>query len=1369
MTFNCTLLAGPGSLEVQPPVELSIDAPLGTSGSVIHQQLVRKFGAGAVTVDGKDLCSLVLGVPPLVEAAILVDCGTAPLRLRPKRPRVCRPSAPLALTVDSGAAAGTVVRLQRGSYSIGRSGTRIVIPDPELSREHARVVVTETDIMLVDLDSANGTYVNGERIRSTVISTDSSIRCGQSNLSLVFAELPARVLADAGKSVADPVVVAGRVEAGNRLVLLVTAVLPLAIGVLLATLTGMWMFLAFSLASAFPVLVTALGGRRQKRELSAAVDAAVEEDKKRRRRCAPPLSLVALAAEWGKETPCDGSGTDGIWLRVGQAEQPPNIRVEPIGAAPVVPSAETAPVLLDPARPLTTVRGPRFATDGVIRSLLMQLAGYPRAGTTRVVVHGTAGNLPLAARYLSTVTLTATASAGFRVVTSSHPPGCERGVLLIRGETSTLEAEHRVREAALRHGWQVLHFLPDDGERPAPDVLLSERHSVALLDLRETVFVPDLAPEEVFTRFCRRLAGEHSGGSEPGRGVPAACGLEQVLPLTPEATAGRWDSSAQDDGLAAPLGLSAAGTKYIDLHADGPHLLVAGTTGSGKSELLRSLTLALALSHPPERVNFFFIDFKGGSGLGPLGSLVHCVGLQTDLSNGEMDRTLTSLRAEVRLRESCLSAARVPDISAYRTTPAARDFVLPHLIIVIDEFRMLVDGAPEALRELLRIAAIGRSLGIHLVMATQRPQGALTADIRANVTSSIALRVQSDMESVDIVNSKAAAAISVDSPGRAFLARGAEAAEEFQAASLAPPSGVTRPAAVEVHRTIDYLAAHGDEPGHGPAAVPTPAQAVEPLTAMVRNLCASQERALPRRPVAPPLPEQLEEPVPGDASRGPATTSPSGVERLETGRRVPLGLMDLPEKQKVEALVWNPARHGHVAFIGSTASGAGEGLELAVHKLMLNPAETHFYLLDATGGFLPMARAARTGAHAGLHELRRGVRILERLARELRQRLSSPAGSPIPLVVVISGWGSWVSAFRSGPLAWAEDLVHDLVRDGARAGITLLLSGERELVTARFFGALPNRFYFPAGSTEESRGMWPRLPSAPAVQGRAAVFGPVSGGGPAVCQFYRTSAPDVAGNPNYLPAASPPFRVEPLPPTITVRQVAAMAGSMRVGHVPEQSLPGQDGVDGGQEGIDGGRRSGLAGTASSGRDRRRHEILLGVSGDEVAPLSFRLPRGGVVAILGSTGSGKTSTLHALKALNPEQSWCSCPEAPDAAGSFWAGLLVQAEAGKVPYGSILLVDDVDLLTPAAVRDLGHLNALGYPAVVTATFSPALLQRVPLIMNSRASGIGLLLCPRSAADGDLFGSRFEIEANPPPGRGVLISGGRSCPLQVAWAGT
>lgn len=1357
MTLNFTLVGSPGSSPEQLPVELSISAPTGTPGDMIHEQLVRKFRTGAVTVDGEDLRCVAFGVPPLVEAAILVDGGPIPSSRRPRRRPSPEAAAPLALAIHSGAAAGTVVPLRRGSYSIGRSGTRIVIPDPELSREHARVVVTDTDILLIDLDSANGTYVDGERIRTKVISTDSSIRCGQSNLSLVFADPPGRALADAGQSVTEPIVVPARVDAGNRAALVLTAVLPLAAGVLLAVFTGMWMFLAFSAASAFAVLVPAVSGRRQRRDLSAALQAAVEEDRERRRRSAPSLSLVALAAPRGKETSGPGSG-GGVWLRLGQAAQAANVRIEPAGAGPAVPPAGAVPLVLDPGRGLTTIGGPRSATDGAIRSILMQLGGYPRAGRTHVLVHGKPGSLPLAARYLPRVTLTATPHAALGVVTSGHPHGCERAVLLIRGDSSEGAADDSIRDAAIRHGWQVLHFRPEEGEWPTPDVFLSERRSVLFEELCETIFVPDLVPEDVFTGFCRRMAGATRQGTVQGGTVPATCSLGDVLPLTSAATAARWGSSGQKDGLAVPLGLTAAGTKTLDLQHDGPHLLVAGTTGSGKSELLCSLTLALALSYPPERVNFFLIDFKGGSGLGPLSDLVHCVGLQTDLSSSEMERTLTSLRAELQLREQCLAAARVPDLSAYRSTKAAEDFVLPHLVIVIDEFRMLVEDAPEVLRELLRIASIGRSLGIHLIMATQRPQGALTADIRANVTSSIALRVQSDMESVDVVNCRSAAAISVDAPGRAFLARGTEAAEEFQGASLAVAATGGESCPVTVHRTIDFLAGQVTRPGKAPASVPTPAEAVEPLAAMVRNLCTQQEKQVPRRPVAPPLPEDLEEPVPGGQSPCSAAPASRPLEPVNPTGEVRLGLMDVPEQQRVEALAWSPVRHRHAAFIGSPASGAGAALELAVHTLMTCGSEAHFYVLDATGGFLPLASAGRVGALAGLDDLRRGVRILERLVRELGQRRSHPTSGEVPLVVVVSGWGSWVSAFRAGPLAWAEDLVHDLVRDGALAGITLLLSGERELVTARFFGALPNRFYFPAGSTEESRAMWPRMPSVPAVEGRAVAFGPVSNGSPAVCQFYRSPAPNSLGKggAGYPVASLRPFRLEPLPEQITVTEVAAMAApALRQGPSAE-AQPGR-------EPAAGGRPPERPMTRTGQRD-----VFLGVAGDELAAASFRIPASGVVAVLGNPGSGKSNTLRALEALNPGQLWCAHQGPSQAADDFWADMLLQAGSGCLPREALLLVDDVDQLAPSALRDVGELHALGHSLVVTAGYSPALLHRVPLLINARSSGAGLLLGPRSIADGDLFGIRFDVESNPPPGRAALITGGRAVPLQVAWAG-
>ncbi|NUP59182.1 MAG: hypothetical protein HOQ06_06850, partial [Pseudarthrobacter sp.] len=1076
-----------------------------------------------------------------------------------------------------------------------------------------------------------------------------------------------------------------------------------------------------------------ISGRLQQRDMRAALRTAVEEDRKRRRRSAPSLPIVALAAKPPSDPSLTRSGCGAVWLRLGQAEQKANVRFEPAGGALSVPSAGSVPVMLDPGRPLTVVAGPGPAVDGLIRSLVMQLAGYPRARTTHVVIHGKPGGLPLAARYLRGVTLTSAPSAGLEAVREGATAG-QRQVVIIRGTATRADADERLRDAALEHGCQVIQVAADESVAGKPDVLLSERGSTLRGTDRETFFIPDLAPEEVFTRFCRRMAAAPQQPHPWDHTVPTACGLAEILPLSAPEVRRRWDTSPGSDGLIAPLGVGADGTRTIDLHGDGPHLLVAGTTGSGKSELLRSLVLGLVLSYPPDRVNFFFVDFKGGSGLAPLTALVHCVGLQTDLSGHELERTLTSLRAEVRLREERLAAARVPDVAAYRSSPAADDFPLPHLVVVIDEFRMLVDDAPGVLRELLRIASIGRSLGIHLVMATQRPQGALTADIRANVTSSIALRVQSEMESVDIINSKAAAAISVDIPGRAFLVRGMEPAQEFQAASLLPAPAQTHQAAVSVQLTTDYL--DTPEPAGQGANAPqqTPAQAVAPLAALVKGLCGERGDQLPRLPVAAPLPDELDDPAGEQAATGHSPENEDGL--------VHLGLVDLPAKQLVGPLEWDPAKGGHVAFIGSPSSGADEGLELLVARLMSADTEAHFYFLDSTGTFLPAAAAGRTGAHAGLHELRRAVRILERLAQELGRRLSRPHESGIPLVLVIAGWGSWVSAFRSGPLAWAEDLVQDLVRDGARAKITVLMGGERELVTARFYGALPTRFYFPAGSSEESRAAWPRMPSVPPIRGRAVAFGPVSQGGQAVCQFYRLSATTAAAarssDSARLPTGSRPFRVEPLPDKIAAAQVRALG---QHGH-------GQ----------------------SSGAERpgQRRMVLFGVAGDDLAAASIRIPEGGVMAVLGGPGSGKSNVLRALRALNPGSAWAYRGQA-ESGEEFWNGLRSKAESGLLPKETVLLADDIDVLAAGPLRDLGHLHALGHALIVTANYSATLHQRIPLIMTARSAGTGLLLAPRSIGDGDIFGVRFELEPNPPPGRGVLIAAGRPSPVQVAWAGT
>lgn len=1366
MKLHCTLVRGPKSNLRTPPLELTIKAREGASGADIHGHLVRKFGVGAVHISGKDLRLLVVGEAPLTNGAVLVD-GDSRQGARKLQKRTPANDDGLALAVHSGSGAGTVVPLQRGSYTIGRGAADIVIPDSTLSRKHVRLIVSETNIVMVDLDSANGVHVDGKRVRNSVITTDSSIRCGNTSMSLVFMVLPASTLADAGSSAQEPLTIAGRADTGSKGTLLLTAVLPLLLGIAMAVITGMWMFLAFTAVSAVSMLLPLSAGRRHRQAFEASVRAAVAKDTERRRRAGPSLALLVLAAQQ-RERVLSASPDEGrVWLRLGEARQPPNIRIEPAAELTGIPSANVVPVCLDPDQPVTVFRGRQEVTAGAIRSLVMQLAGYPRSRCTRVVIFGPASGLPLAARYLPAVTLTASLDHLLRVLESGCGPGYRHGVILATGSSST-EARGRVLDAATRNGWQVLLFTADAGKTGTCDVQLSERESCLRVAGGVLAFVPDLATGEVFDKFCRNAAAAPPyQRNKEADAVPRTCSLGDVLALSRVKTADRWKSGAQQVGLRVPLGLGSTGTQFLDLEADGPHLLVAGTTGSGKSELLRSLTLALALCYPPSMVNFLFVDFKGGSGLGPLANLTHSVGLLTDLSAGGLDRTLQSLRAEVRLREETLASARVPDLNAYRSTEAAHDFPLPHLVIVIDEFRMLVDHAPVALRELLRIAAIGRSLGIHLVMATQRPQGAVTADIRANVTTNIALRVQSEIESTDIINARNAAHIGLATPGRAFLARGSEAAQEFQTASLGNLNPTPKHAdCIDVELASDHLASLADCPAEG--AVPpegTPAQTAAPLVAMVQDLWRMQDGAAPRQPVAPCLPLKL--PLP------PLTTSAvSSGNGRNTGWSVQLGLVDLPAMQSIAPLLWFPAEHSHIAAVGGTASGAHEALELVTVQVLHNPVTAHVYVLDALGTFEGAGTHPRVGAHVHIHELQRAARVLQRLKQELTRRLArGTCSGQVALVLVVSGWGSWVSAFRAGPLAWAEDVLQDLLRDGKRAGLAVIASGDRELASSRTFPEFTNRLFFPAGSTAESRASWPRMHAAAQLADRAVAFGNVvAGGGPAECQLYsfnsgsswvslhtdqsgqtyqgwpgdpenpadRIAGPDASG--------PSPFRIEALPLSVPASAIGLRAAvKQNARPLALRTLQEDPAV-----------RLGFP------------DLCIGLGGDELEPMLCRLQAGTVLTVLGGAGSGKTNLLRALPLMNPLSGpWLTPREGADAR-NFWEQTVSDSAAGGIARGAVALVDNVHLLPPETVEVLSELNRLGHPVVLTADCSALLVQRVPLVMSSRVTGTGLLLSPRSLSDGDLFGVRFDVEADPPPGRGVLISGGLVRNVQVGLAG-
>ena len=217
--------------------------------------------------------------------------------------------------------------------------------------------------------------------------------------------------------------------------------------------------------------------------------------------------------------------------------------------------------------------------------------------------------------------------------------------------------------------------------------------------------------------------------------------------------------------------------------------MLGGTTGAGKSQLLRSLVLSAALAYPPERLGLILVDFKGSAGLGPLAELPHTLSILSNFDVSAVERALEFLRADVHRRETDLQAAGVNSYRDYLADCRARGVLprYPELLIVVDEFRMLIDSMPDAMTELMRIATIGRSLGLHLVLATQRPQGTISQDIRANIATSICLRVASAQDSYNLLEHEAAAYISAAQPGTFACQMGAPLRSARPLRMVCPP------------------------------------------------------------------------------------------------------------------------------------------------------------------------------------------------------------------------------------------------------------------------------------------------------------------------------------------------------------------------------------------------------------------------------------------------------------------------------------------------------------------------------------------------------------------------------------------------------
>ena len=253
---------------------------------------------------------------------------------------------------------------------------------------------------------------------------------------------------------------------------------------------------------------------------------------------------------------------------------------------------------------------------------------------------------------------------------------------------------------------------------------------------------------------------EERSGPSDDFGAIAMLPLESALGLRDDPVMWRpivagWLDGAHTD---VPIGTTVEGVATLDIAAQGPHALVAGTTGSGKSVLLQNWCLALAVRNPPDTLHFVFLDFKGGSTFSQLRGLPHTAGIVDDLDIRHAARAIIGLERELKRRERLVAEAGVPSIDRLGNAQ-------PSIIIVIDEFHVLRQQLPDAIERFIRIASLGRSLGMHLIACTQHPLGQVHAEMKSNMALNLCLRVRDGMQSSELIGSSAAAGIPPTMPG----------------------------------------------------------------------------------------------------------------------------------------------------------------------------------------------------------------------------------------------------------------------------------------------------------------------------------------------------------------------------------------------------------------------------------------------------------------------------------------------------------------------------------------------------------------------------------------------------------------------------
>lgn len=517
----------------------------------------------------------------------------------------------------------------------------------------------------------------------------------------------------------------------------------------------------------------------------------------------------------------------------------------------------------------------------------------------------------------------------------------------------------------------------------------------------------------------------------------------------------KWKNADPIHSLAAPIGISEDGNMcYLNLHekSDGPHGLVAGTTGSGKSEMLMNYILSMAVCFSPEELSFVLIDYKGGGMAQAFANLPHTAGIITNLDGNEINRSLLSIKSELERRQRIFSKAQeeagVRNIDIYKYQKFYRDgkvkVPLSHLVIITDEFAELKTQEPEFLEQLIRAARIGRSLGVHLILATQKPAGVVDDQIWSNSNFHICLRVQDARDSQDVLKCEDAAHLTKSGSLYKQVGYGdvlIKAQSAYTGADYSPDSVNIPSCGIDVLDNMGSVIRHEELNLSKKAA----SAQLEAVTDYIINI--SKRAGLAADKLWLPA---LEETIRRKDLREKysVTDEPWVLNPV-------LGELDDPSNQKRDLVRMDLYSGKNVIICGATGSGKIMSISAVLEDLMLTHTadELNIYIIDAADdGLAIYTKAPQIGDVIGSTEDEKIKRLVLKLEKEIAVRKKILGGSVmgeslaermkkanVPNILVII---HHIIVFQALAEEY-EDRFKAIMMEGPRYGIVFMATQER--------------------------------------------------------------------------------------------------------------------------------------------------------------------------------------------------------------------------------------------------------------------------------------------------------------------------------------